>query len=92
MVFKNMSKKLIAYCYRSGQIGFTTAKPPAGTIVLVKGDPKKVRARVMVCSRESYPTKRGGKDTVQLVPGVPEAEDEMAALDAVEKFIKFLNL
>jgi hypothetical protein len=87
-----------AYCYRNGVIKFSNDPPvkkrwklPKGALPLATGPEDVLREIISAIARESYPTKRGGTDTVPLVPGVPEAADSEAALDAVDRFVKQIN-
>ena len=76
---------MIAFCFRSGHIGFGRAVPE-GAIEIIRGKAAEIRAAVEGACRWSYPTKRGGSDEVPLVPGIPEAKSEMAAFDALIAF------
>ena len=81
-------KKITAFCYASGLIEFDhAAKPPPGTILIVRGPEKRVRKTVKALARWSYPTKRGGNDEKPIVPGVPEASSPLKAIDAVVRFV-----
>jgi hypothetical protein len=78
------------YCFANGVIKFSHQqkfKIPNGALLICKGPKRKqIHDAIEVLARESYPTKRGGKDTCLLVPGIPEAKDQMEALDALIYF------
>jgi hypothetical protein len=66
-----------AFCYRSGEIEFGT-KIPGGAMPLgVSRRSTKLREIVGVLARRAY------DGQTLLVPGVPEADDDDMALDAV---------
>ncbi len=74
-----------AYCWRSGIIGFASSESeiPDDTIVLAKHVSKdKLHDAVAVRARH------GRFDKILLVPGIPEAEDDEEALEALDKFIQ----
>lgn len=68
-----------AYCYRSGEIGFGFTIPD-GTLPLGMGRAKNLREIVEVNSRIAYDGK------TLLVPGIPEADTDDAALAAWRYF------
>lgn len=78
------TKNITAYCLRSGEIRFgkSCAK---GALPIINGPAKLVREKVMVMARMSYNDK-------PLVPGVPEADDETAALAAVMRFRNYVQI
>lgn len=88
MTKKKKAKTLYAYAYRNGQIRFGF-KVPDGALEVMSGTSKHVRNTISVRARESYPTERGGDDTVPLVPGVPEARYENEAVDALIQFSRW---
>lgn len=55
---------------------------------IAKGPAKRINELITARARWSYPTKPGGNDEVPLVPGIPEAKDSNAALDALLTFSK----
>lgn len=77
-----------AYCYRTGHIIFTSGKVPDGALHIGTAPARVLREKVGMLARHSYPTKRGGKDSVLLVPGIPEAKNETEAFAAFEQFSK----
>jgi hypothetical protein len=70
---------MIAYCWRNGRIEFGRTMPE-GAIEVARGGAKPLRDIVDVLARHGY--ERG----VLLVPGVPEAEDDNAAVDALARW------
>ncbi|MDO8414167.1 MAG: host nuclease inhibitor protein [Gallionellaceae bacterium] len=74
---------MIAYCYRSGQIRFGRSLPE-GAIKVAEGPSKKLRAMICVTSRHAYDGK------TLLVPGIPEAETEKEAEDALRRFLNWI--
>ncbi len=75
---------MFAYCWQSGLIEFGDCVPQ-GAVKLIEGKRDEVKDKVTVRARHS----RDSKDL--LVPGVPEADDEFAAIRAVEHFKQFLT-
>ncbi len=80
---------LRAYCYASGLIQFGRSMP-SGALPVARGPAKAVWEFIEVKARHGYktrkikgrPTKIPGSDCL-LVPGVPEAPGQMAAVDAL---------
>ena len=80
-------KTITAYCFHSGHIQFCqVGKMPHGAIAIVTGPQKDVRQAISATARESYPSRPGAKDTVPLVPGIPEAATEAARFDALQNY------
>lgn len=79
-----MAKATIAYCWASGQIDFGTDCPD-GAIPIVKGPGRKVRDFICAVSRHAYDGK------TLLVPGIPEAPNQNAAGDALDRFITWIK-
>ena len=78
-----MSKpEIIAYCYANGVIKFRSAKLglPKGALPIVRGPGKIVREGVSSKARHGYDGK------TLLVPGVPEAPDQFAGVEALKQF------
>jgi hypothetical protein len=83
---------MIAYCWASGLIEFGSATPE-GAIPVAHGRAKRLREVVEGEARHGYatklvdgrPTKIPGSDTL-LVPGIPEAIDNINASDALMQF------
>lgn len=74
-----------AYCHRSGQIGFGD-DTPKGALLICALDKDK-RDRIIARARLS----REDNETM-FVPGIPEAANEAAALDALIAFIDWIVL
>ena len=71
---------IVAYCNRSGAIGFAPTCPE-DALPLISGPESWVREAVEGASRRGY------DGTTLLVPGVPEAgKDDCAAMRAVKVF------
>ena len=70
---------MIAYAYASGQIGFAP-KLPSGALPVANGAESTIRPVISGLARHAY------DGETLLIPGVPEAADEMAALDALLAF------
>ena len=86
-----MSKETTAYCYANGVIRFGKTTPK-GAIAIATGPRKKLRDLIHARCRWSYPTTRGDSKTeVPLVPGIPEAPDQMAALAALVQFARWIK-
>lgn len=87
----------LAYCFASGHIEFGS-RCPNGALPLLRGKDKKVRAFINPLARHGYstklvdgrPTKIPGSDTL-LVPGMPEAPDQSAAMDALRAFVAWIG-
>ncbi|BAE49259.1 hypothetical protein [Paramagnetospirillum magneticum] len=76
-----MSTTIFAYCYASGQIEFGP-RVPQGALAIAKGREDALRDLMCGTSRHAY------DGETLLVPGVPEAPNQMAA---VEKLIAFCD-
>lgn len=78
-----------AFCWASGLIEFGRTMPD-GALPIARGPAKVLRDFIETRARHGYstrpvkgrPTKIPGTDTL-LVPGVPEAPDQFAAVDAL---------
>jgi len=75
---------MIAYCYRSGRIGFGRSVPE-GAIKVAQGRAKQLRDLIGVTARHAYDGK------TLLVPGIPEADTDEHAADALEQFINWIS-
>jgi hypothetical protein len=71
---------ITAHCCRRGIIRFSR-RCPTGLLPLVAGPDDEVRSQVSARARHAYDGK------TLLVPGVPEADGEKAALAAVERWL-----
>lgn len=72
-----------AYCYRTGLIRFGN-KVPDGAIQIAQGPSKLLRNMIDAVSRHAY----DGKSL--LVPGIPEAETDEQAADALQRFLNWI--
>lgn len=72
-----------AFAWRSGRIDFGQ-RVPKGALLIVSGKAKKVRSLITATARHAYDGK------TLLVPGVPEAENEDAAVDALIAFCNWI--
>lgn len=79
-------KLTIAYCFRNGVIKFGR-RIPKGALMIHGGEAVSLRNAIFGIARESYPSKPGLKDSVPLVPGIPEAKDEAEAAKALGMFV-----
>jgi hypothetical protein len=74
----------VIVCWRCGTVRVEKARIDGG-IVLIKGPRKELERRLEVLARHAY------DGQTLLVPGVPEADDDEAALDAVFAFQELLS-
>lgn len=79
-------KTTYAHCDRQGVISYTDNADESGLICLGSGVGQDFKDKVEVLARHAY---QGG---VLLVPGVPEAVDDKAALAAVTRFSDHLKV
>lgn len=77
----DFGETITAHVFRSGLVKFDRTTPE-GALEVARGPEKLVNAVVGVMSRHAY----NGVDLI--CPGVPEAENDDAALDAVIEFEK----
>ncbi|MFA6966098.1 host nuclease inhibitor protein [Bosea sp. (in: a-proteobacteria)] len=70
-------------CWRSGEVE-VVSRAPAGSVTLMRGPRKRLEKLLSACARHAYDGR------TFLVPGVPEADTDQQALDAVERFQRFL--
>ncbi|WKA31576.1 host nuclease inhibitor protein [Bradyrhizobium roseum] len=90
-----MTQTLRAWCFPSGLIEFGTAVPK-GAIVFARGPEKQLREFIDVNARHARVI--GGRrgrmpGTVQLlVPGIPEADSQLAALEALCRWVKWIGI
>lgn len=86
-----------AYCWSSGWIEFGKAVPE-GAIIIASGREKPLRAFIEQVARHGYQTvnvagraiKVAGTEHL-LVPGVPEAANDMAKVDALTAFKSWIR-
>jgi hypothetical protein len=87
-----------AYCFPSGLIEFGNTIP-RGAIIIARGQAETLRDFIEVKARHGYrtreirgrPTKIRGSHML-LVPGVPEADNQIAAADALERWLKWIAI
>lgn len=85
-----------AFCWATGLIEFGRTTPD-GALPIAKGPAKKLRDFIEPAARHGYrtqlvagrPTKIPGTDTL-LVPGVPEAPDDFAKVDALRAWCDWI--
>jgi hypothetical protein len=75
------SNEVVAYAWAGGVIEFG-ASVPGGALPIAKGEAVKLRNAIQGQARHGYDNK------TLLVPGIPEATTEEAALDALIDFQK----
>ena len=73
-----------AYCFASGQIEFGR-RVPDGALPIARGPSKKLRDFVEARARHAY------DGVTLLVPGVPEAPDQAAGLDALHRWLDWAS-
>lgn len=86
-----------AYCYASGLIEFGKRKPK-GALPIAIGPEDALKEFIESTCRHGYktqnvngrPTKIEGTDNL-LVPGIPEAPDQSAALDALHSYTAWIR-
>jgi len=78
-----MSQTIFAYCWASGQIEFGP-RVPQGALAIAKGREDALRDLMCAASRHAY------DGETLLVPGVPEAPDQIAAVDALKAWCDWL--
>ena len=74
-----------AYGYASGHIGFTTGSIPSGALPICVGDKDVIEQAIQGTARLAY------DNETWLVPGVPEADDDNAALDAFNDYCRLIK-
>lgn len=74
-----------AYCYRSGQLGFTNGLIPDGALPIRLDASEEEITKIKALSRLAYDNK------TLLVPGIPEAENQHDAYEAFTRFVDVLN-
>ncbi|WP_311272361.1 MULTISPECIES: host nuclease inhibitor protein [unclassified Rhizobium] len=66
-------------CYRSGE-AFVSRRIPKGSMKIVTGHGRRLLRILSVCARHAYDGK------TLLVPGLPEADSDLQAIEAVKGF------
>lgn len=74
-----------AYCYASGRIDFGR-DIPAGATIIARGPDRELRGFIGAEARRG----RMGRDEALLVPGVPEAANQIAAREALRTWSKWI--
>lgn len=75
---------MYAYCWAGGVIGFGRTVPK-GALPIARGRSKRLRDFIEPVSRHAYDGK------TLLVPGIPEAADQVRGLEALQRFIAWLK-
>lgn len=78
-----MSPTTYAYCYASGEIEIGP-RVPLGALAIARGREDALRDLMCVASRHAY------DGETLLVPGVPEAPDQIAGVDALKAWCNWL--
>lgn len=73
-----------AYCFRSGEIEFGR-QTPKGAIMLARGQAKPLKALIEPAARLAY------DNSTLLVPGIPEADTNKDAEQALLSFLGWLR-
>lgn len=79
-----MARKIYAICDRRGVIEFADAVEE-GMLPVARGYPRQLRELIDATSRHAY------DGETLLVPGIPEAEDDDAALDALLAYRRWIE-
>lgn len=86
-----------AYCWASGLIEFGRGVP-AGAIEIAQGRDKALRAFISGVARHGYKTRLVDGRTTKvrgtdhlLVPGVPEAPNQLVAAGALDRFLAWIG-
>lgn len=77
----------VAWCWASGLIEFGNELPSADAIEIARGPHYAIRGQVGVHARHGYGENKGKL----LVPGVPEAANQLAGLEALDRWLKQIN-
>lgn len=76
--------RMLAYCYRSGQIEFGQSLPQ-GALPLASGKEKLLRQHITATAR------LGRDNKTLLVPGIPEAANDAEAREALVAHLRWLK-
>lgn len=71
-------------CHRSGE-AFVSRRVPKGTMKIVTGHGRRLKRVLCACARHAYDGK------TLLVPGLPEADNDLQAINAVKAFEQMLR-
>lgn len=77
----------VAWCWASGFIEIGNELPGAGAVEIARGPHYAINGQIGVHARHGYGENKGKL----LVPGVPEAADQLAGLEAVSQWLKQIN-
>lgn len=87
-----------AFCFASGHIDFGN-RVPAGAMVIARGPAETLKAFILVNARHGYDTRlvRGRRVAIPgsqylLVPGVPEADNPIVAVERLSQWCKRIAL
>jgi hypothetical protein len=81
---RHSTRSATAYCDRNGRITIGR-RCPANMAAMAHGSESTLRRAITACGRLAYDGK------TWLVPGVPEAESDQEAVEAVTRFAAFLT-
>ncbi len=81
-----MNQSLVAYCGADGVLHFKLGRMPAGMLPIGRCTSASRKKRAKWQSDVQGYARRGWERGVFLVPGVPEASDQLAGLEALERF------
>lgn len=82
----NKTGNLLAYVWASGLLGFTSEALPDGALPIARGTGSEWREKIEVLCRLA----RDGSGQY-FVPGIPEAENQSEAFEALKKFKGWLK-
>lgn len=71
-------------CFRSGET-FVSRRVPKGTMKIVTGHGRRLKRILSICARHAY------DGETMLVPGLPEADNDLQAINAVKAFEQMLR-
>ncbi len=74
----------VAYCWRGGDIQISR-RLPKGALKLGSAHGTRLKKAISVCARHSY------DGHTLLVPGIPEADSDTDAMEAVQRFREQLS-
>jgi len=76
---------MYAHCFRSGEIELSRKSNIEGAICIANAPAKELRRKVSARARHAY------DGETLLVPGIPEAQTDDEAFDAMQRFKEFLS-
>ena len=77
----------VAWCWASGLIEIGNELPGDGAVEIARGPRYAINGQVSVHARHGY----GESEGKLLVPGVPEAADQLSGLEALDRWLKQIN-